>query len=1032
MQFFTRLYARLLPDSSGNTTQAKRTAHRASEHINSKSALLLVAALLFSVSMAQAQQIAVTVSGTAVTTPALSASYTTLALALNAVNNITAYPTPGTIILTCTSGTFETAPVTGLTLGSATLNPLLSATNTITITKSAAGAVTLNAGLGVAAGPVTATPDCIMKLSGADWVTINGLTFTDGNSGSATVAMEIGLGLFKLSATDGCQNNTIQNCIFNMQRINNTGATAPLLDGAVAIEMVNSTAAAAITSLTPTAASGTNSNNKFYSNTINGGNIGIGFNGYLATVGMGPTPTASTFLGDLGNDVGGTGASGATTGNTILNFGGGAATNPAAGIRANQQWSLNVGNNTINNNNGSGVNHATTLRGIYLQAGLSANVTCTYNTVTTQGGGTATALTAIENVIGSTAAINTVNINNNIIRLAYTTATTGVMTAILNSSTAANVNINNNNIQGVASTNYPSTGTIPIISAGSPGGPLNVTGNTISNFTMTGASGTFRAITGATPTGLYSVTGNLIENLSYTTVTSTGSITGIYDFSSATLMNVNNNIIRNFSTPVTGTLNGIQNNTVAGTFQCKSNQIYNFTTSTGGAGGFSANGITWANANVDLSNNIIYAINSTGTTGGTAGTINGITHSGAATVNGNAVYNLSSNSTNVVITGITTATATGTNTVTNNLIGDLRAPNSTGNITISGMLVSGGTPNNIYHNTVNIANTTASATTSGTSAIYFSSSTPVNNLRNNVFVNTSAAGPTGGFTAAIRYTIAPTSTNFPATNNNNFYYAGTAAANKVLYCEGATAAPTNGQQTIAAYKTYINTTLPVSGRESSSVSEAPNFVSTTGSNPITTFLQYNTSIGTQIEQGGGTGTGISTDYSGTTRCPGGSCPGGATTPDMGAWELNGVALDLTAPNMTYTAVPNSACPTAPNLSVAITDASGVNTTVGTKPRLYYKKSTDANTYAGNTSADNGWKYVEASNASSPLSFAFNYSGLQSAVVSGDIIQYFVVSQDLATTPNVGINSGTFAVAPTSVNLAAAQFPLTGTINSFTI
>ena len=41
----------------------------------------------------------------------------------------------------------------------------------------------------------------------------------------------------------------------------------------------------------------------------------------------------------------------------------------------NFQWSINISYNTVNNNNGAGVNHATTLRGIYAQAGVSANAT---------------------------------------------------------------------------------------------------------------------------------------------------------------------------------------------------------------------------------------------------------------------------------------------------------------------------------------------------------------------------------------------------------------------------------------------------------------------------------------------------------------------------------------------------------------------------------------------------------------------------------------------------------------------------------
>lgn len=161
-------------------------------------------------------------------------------------------------------------------------------------------------------------------------------------------------------------------------------------------------------------------------------------------MGVGPSPVATTFLGDLNNDIGGSSAS---TGNTILNYGGGGTSNPAAGIRANNQWSINISYNTINNNNGSGVNHATTFRGIYAQAGTSANATINNNTVTLQSGASTSAATAIDNGIGSTAASNTININNNNVNCGYTTATSGVFTAISNSSSAATVNINNNKMK---------------------------------------------------------------------------------------------------------------------------------------------------------------------------------------------------------------------------------------------------------------------------------------------------------------------------------------------------------------------------------------------------------------------------------------------------------------------------------------------------------------------------------------------------------------------------------------------------------
>ena len=69
---------------------------------------------------------------------------------------------------------------------------------------------------------------------------------------------------------------------------------------------------------------------------------------------------------------------------------------------------------------------------------------------------------------------------------------------------------------------------------------------------------------------------------------------------------------------------------------------------------------------------------------------------------------------------------------------------------------------------------------------------------------------------------------------------------------------------------------------------------------------------------------------------------------------------------------------------------------------------------------------------SPFSFTTVYANIFGGVASGDIIQYFVVAQDLAGVANVAINSGTFAAAPTGVALTAAAFPLTGTINQYTL
>ncbi|MBK7232766.1 MAG: hypothetical protein IPH93_11030 [Saprospiraceae bacterium] len=137
------------------------------------------------------------------------------------------------------------------------------------------------------------------------------------------------------------------------------------------------------------------------------------------------------------------------TGNTILNFGGApAATNPAAAIRAINQWGVNISFNTINNNDGTHSNHVITFRGIYAQSGTSAFATINNNNIDLKMGATTSQLSFIENGIGTTPAGNTVNINNNHLTGNYLTATSGVFYGIYNiSATAAVLNILNNTIE---------------------------------------------------------------------------------------------------------------------------------------------------------------------------------------------------------------------------------------------------------------------------------------------------------------------------------------------------------------------------------------------------------------------------------------------------------------------------------------------------------------------------------------------------------------------------------------------------------
>ncbi|HEY3387310.1 MAG TPA: hypothetical protein VGK46_12415 [Saprospiraceae bacterium] len=155
----------------------------------------------------------------------------------------------------------------------------------------------------------------------------------------------------------------------------------------------------------------------------------------------------------------------------------------------------------------------------------------------------------------------------------------------------------------------------------------------------------------------------------------------------------------------------------------------------------------------------------------------------------------------------------------------------------------------------------------------------------------------------------------------------------------------------------------------------------------------------------------------------------ANTPtDIGADACSAMSIDKIAPVISYSHLDADHVKTTRLVNnILISDnASGINTTNGLKPRLYFKKSTDTNTSAG-------WKYVEANGATSPFDFTINYALLNAGnIVAGDIIEYFIVAADGAVVANIGKNKAIFSVTPLSVNLTSAQFPITGVIHSYMI
>ena len=1104
----------------------------------------LLIVLFFSVGKGWGQ---VTVTNPGNTTPAMSSTYASLALAIADVNNRTAISGPVTITLD--PSTPQTAPVGGYSI-----------TNTLITGGSNTNRFIFDGGGNIITAPTPQTSgslnDAIFKIIGADFITIQNFILQENVANTATTATsnnmtEFGVALFYSSTTNGAQNNLIQNNTISLNRAyqNSFGIFASSRTSATLL----TTAADA------TSAAGANSNNKIYSNNISNVNYAIVFLGSSTIAGM-----------DTGNDIGG---SSSATGNTISSFCTSSTTAPSGyvnltgsnyAIFLNHNLNSNVSYNTITSASSALTN---TLGGILqnfsVTTALGTTVASTIlnnNTVTLSRSAAGTIIGVNNQGLTTSGSASTIAMNNNqILNVSITVTGTSAVTGVINLSVAGILNMNGNIIRGITSAasagaitgvsnsgavitsinmdnnkcgdatagfatfSAANSGSIALVSntAGANTCTLSIQNNDIRGLVYSALStAPHTYLTQSAAVASANIAGNTFTNLSINTsgavifishnyaIPSTGqliinnnsivtaftrlaagSITISTSNSSSGSGSVNNYTNNNFSNIIvpdnaSSTILGF-NNTDGGTGSTKTitGNIFNnwhggTSGTTGTTGSINCMNFTYWNGVSSLSNNNITNITGrssiTGVTLGstsnaatsiaisgnsinnlmsigtggqvlgiscsntstsiningntinnlssTGSTVTGITISGATANNiyANKIYTLSSSNASGTVTGIVASNGT-TNSIYNNIIGDLTAPSSSNANAVIGLNLSGGTTVNASYNSIYLDNLTSTGALFGASGI-FASTTPNLTLRNNLVRVTGTANGASNIAAYRR--SGNTLTTYSINSNNNLFFAGMPSTSNLIYTEN-TSSFTNSQQTLTSFKTFMST------RDQASISENPTFQSTTGSS--SDFLKYDLSTATQIESGGISISGITTDYTGTTvRCPGGGCPGSSATPDIGAWELNGLAADLTGPSITYTPLSNTLCTNAQSLTATITDASGVNSTAGTKPRLYFKKSNDANTFVGNTSADNGWKFVESSSSASPFTFTMDATLLQSALASGDVIQYFVVAQDNAGSPNVGIASGAFASAPSSVALTSAAFALTGTINSFTI
>ncbi len=367
----------------------------------------------------------------------------------------------------------------------------------------------------------------------------------------------------------------------------------------------------------------------------------------------------------------------------------------------------------------------------------------------------------------------------------------------------------------------------------------------------------------------------------------------------------------------------------------------------------------------------------------------------------------------------------------NNAMSGIEVPATFTGSALYGIYTAGTGIYKLYNNTVrinpSIPNT--SAGNFGATGIYYTN-TGTLDLRNNI-INVNVTPTGSGVVAALRRSTGTTGvspSNFLGTSNSNIYYAPN-VTNSFLYVEGTSVNgynlnndPSFNTSCGSLFKNFI-------GHEQASFTENNLTASAIPGVPVPSGISY--------AEGGGAPTlipAVTTDIAGNTR---------STPTDIGALEFSGTATDNAPPQIGYTPVPTTSyCTSAPIITATITDQTGVNNVLtttspavqGTAPRLYYKKTTDANTFGANNNTVSGWKYVEPSISGNQYTFSMDYSLLTSTVVAGNSIQYFIIAQDTKSTPNAGTNIALLASCPTTVQLTAANAPVATTpaVNAFTI
>ncbi len=591
------------------------------------------------------------------------------------------------VVFDVSPGLVETAPSNGLRLGSTTLNGSVGAF-TILFHSAGGGPNPLIK----AQNPGTLMG--IVSISGVDNVSFDQIDLIDENANAAT-SVRWGYGLFKYSAGDGVQNNTISNCNIILNAANTVASSGNLLSGSTGIFVSSSILTSPWTSIN--SGSTSNSNNKFYGNTISNVNTGI----YLVA-----DPNATR--ADQNNDIGGSAAS---TGNTIFKVGAAGTTDPA-GIRFINQYNFNIAYNTIRDtlNAAPLTSKLYGIMGTNLAGNPAANIE--RNDIVLLANTTGI-VSGIEFGAISTSLTN-LNIINNQVKIGNSNGTAGDVNGIKNDVQATNLLMNANRVYDC---NVPSATGIfrGILSQGNAGsGTNNITNNVLENSIITTTNTSFFGL------GQYSAfasVANINNNrISGNTFSSAATTLHLLNGNGSTTLIMNNNTVTNNILSATGAdattnmIGGSSNNTTSLTVtgnQIINNRVTNNIAAT--VVTFSGIGMLcktpFANPAL-ISNNTIRKLSIGGVSTGIHN-LSGISPAVASGtlqsiyVENNQVDSLYSDAVNTVVSGINAYNSTSTAIMRKNKIHSL-FPGTGANAKAVGIRVSPTYIDSIYNNFINL------------------------------------------------------------------------------------------------------------------------------------------------------------------------------------------------------------------------------------------------------------------------------------------------------------------------------------------